>query len=153
MSQNHVVPDPIALGRSAVVGVGEAPPGEWSSCELIRVAAVDRGTADELGAARRERRSVVVELTPGLGLDDPEVPPAESITGRQPWEWSVDLDLVAERLHHGLWSNSVDARAVSGRRRWRWADLACRTRRNLQRCRGRRLPAGRGDRYLRRWTT
>jgi hypothetical protein len=119
------MPDPIALGRSVVVGLGEAAPGEWSSCNRIRVAAVNQEIADELGAAWRERRSIAIELTPGLGIDDPEVPPAEAITDRQPWEWSVDLDLVAERLHHGVWANSIDVRAGSSHRRWHWAELAC----------------------------
>ena len=106
-------------------GTGDTTPGEWSSCERIRVAAVDQATADELGAAWRERRSVTVELTPGLGLDDPEVPPTETVTGHQPWEWPIDLDLVGERLHHAVWANSIDARAGTQRRRWHWADVAC----------------------------
>ncbi len=124
VSQDHRMPDPIALGRSVVVGVGDAAPNEWSSCERIRVTAVNQATADELGAAWRERRSVTIELTPGLGLDDPEVAPAEVVTGRQPWEWPIDLDLVGERLHHAMWANSIDARAGTSRRRWRWANVA-----------------------------
>ena len=118
------MPDPIALGRSVVVGLGDVTPAEWSSCDRIRVAAVDQATADELGAAWRERRSVTIELTPDLGLDDPELPPAETVTGCQPWEWSVDLDLVGERLHHAVWANSIDARAGTQRCRWRWTNVA-----------------------------
>ena len=76
----------------------------------MQVAAVDAAVADELGAAWRERRSLVIELSPGIGLDDPASPPAEVITGRQPWEWPVDLDLVGERLHHAVWANAVDGR-------------------------------------------
>ena len=124
MGQDQRVPDPTALGRSVVVGPGDAAPGEWSSCPRLRVAAVDDGIADELGAAWRQRRSVVIELAPGLGLDDPDVAPAEVISGRQPWEWRVDLDLVGERLHHAVWANSVDARG-GAQRRWRWAAVAC----------------------------
>ncbi len=106
-----------------VVGLGEVAPAAWSSCERIRVTSVDRSTADKLNAAWRERRSVTVELAPGLGLDNPETPPAEVVIGRQPWEWSADLDLVGERLHHAVWANSVDARG--GRRlQWRWAEVA-----------------------------
>ena len=115
--------DPIPLGRSVVVAPGQAPPGEWSSCPRVQVAAVDAGVADELGAAWRERRSLVIELTPGLGLDDPAAPPAEVITGRQPWEWPVDLDLVGERLHHAVWANTVDGREPEAPR-WRWAEMA-----------------------------
>jgi DNA helicase-2/ATP-dependent DNA helicase PcrA len=121
-----MMPDPMMLGRSVVVGPGEGAPGPWSSCARVRVTAVDRETADELGAAWRERRSVVIELGPGLGLDDPEVPPAVAVTGREPWEWSVDLDLVGERLHHAIWANAVDGRGGGNEGRWRWADLACR---------------------------
>ena len=63
----------------------------------------------------------MIELSPGLGLDDPAAPPAEVITGRQPWEWPVDLDLVGERLHHAVWANAVDGRGDGrggGGRRW-----------------------------------
>lgn len=124
VSQDQSMPDPIPLGRSVVVGVGDAAPGEWSSCQRIRVTAMNQATGDELGAAWRERRSVTIELTPGLGLDDPEVAPAEVVTGRQPWEWATDLDLVGERLHHAVWANSIDARAGTSRQRWHWADVA-----------------------------
>ena len=123
--QDQGMLDPLALGRSVVVGPGDAAPREWSSCERIRVGAVNRATADELGAAWRERRSLIVELVPGLGLDDPEAPPPEAVTGLQPWEWSAGLDLVAERLHHGVWANSMDARHGTSSPRWRWADVAC----------------------------
>ena len=119
------MPHPTALGRSVVVRPGGSSPGDWSSCERIRVGSVSREIADELSAAWRERRSVTIELTPGLGLDDPEEPPDEVVTGRQPWEWSVDLDLVAQRLHHAVWANSVDGRTGASRKRWRWGDLAC----------------------------
>src|ERR1700683_5142850 len=116
--------DPIALGRSAVVGPGEPPPDGGARPERVAVTTVESTIADELGSAWRGRRSLTIELRPGLGLDDPERPPAEGVTGRQPWEWPVDLDLVGERLHHAVWANSVDARA--GSRRWRWADVALR---------------------------
>ena len=120
------MPDPLAFGRSVVVGPGDTPPGSWMNCPRVRVTGVDRATADELGAAWRERRSVVIELTSGLGLDDPELPPAESVTGLQPWEWAVDLDLVGERLHHAIWANAVDRRAGAPTGPWRWAAVACR---------------------------
>ncbi|MGH9120208.1 MAG: hypothetical protein ACRD0A_20775, partial [Acidimicrobiales bacterium] len=117
--------DPLALGRSVVVAPGAAPPGAWSDRERIRVDAIEAGVADELGRAWRERRSVVVELQPGIGLDDPDTPSAETVTGRQPWEWPVDLDLVGERLHHAVWANAVDARRGPDQPRWRWAGVAC----------------------------
>jgi DNA helicase-2/ATP-dependent DNA helicase PcrA len=83
---------------------------------------VDAATADAVGAAWRARRRVVIELAPGLGLDDPDAPPAESITGRQPWDWECHLDLTGERLHHAVWANSVDARL--GGLRYQWAEAA-----------------------------
>ncbi len=101
---------------------GQPTPAPWDGCERLRVAKVDAGVADALGAAWRARRCVVVELSPGIGLDRPDKPPGESITGLQPWEWGTSLDLVAERLHHAVWANSVDARA--GASRYHWADQA-----------------------------
>ena len=98
--------DPLALGRSVVVPPGEAAPAAWDGCERVVVDAIDAGVADHLSAAWRERRSVVVELHPGLGLDDPSNPPADTITGRQPWELDVELDLIGERLHHAIWANT-----------------------------------------------
>ncbi len=83
---------------------------------------MDAATADLIHAAWNARTSLVLELAPGLGLDRPDEPPAESVTGLQPWEWPVDLDLVAERLHHAVWANSADGR--SGALRYHWAEQA-----------------------------
>ncbi len=118
--------DPRALGRSVVVEPGGAAPSPWAGCARVPVTAVDRATADQLGAAWRERRTVIIELPAGLGLDDPEVPPAESVTGHHPGVWPVDLDLVGERLHHAIWANAVDGRAGRLSGSGRWVDLACR---------------------------
>ena len=118
--------DPLlaATGRSAVVSPeGRAPEG-FEECERVRVTGIDPDVADLLGAAWRDRRALVVELAPGIGLDDPARPPAEAVTGREPWEWPVTLDLVGERLHHGVWANALDARAGDGAARWRWGDEA-----------------------------
>ena len=78
--------------------------------------------ADTMGQAWRSRQPLVISLVPGLGLDDPEHPPAESVSGRQPWELSVMHDFVGERLHHGVWANSIDGRGAS--LRYRWSDDA-----------------------------
>ena len=117
-------PDPTASGRSAVVAPGGGAPPGWDGCPRVVVDAVDAAVADTLGAAWRERRSVVVELHPGLGLDDPSTPPGDVVTGLQPWEWSVDLDLLGDRLHHAVWANAVDARDAAAPPRFRWADAA-----------------------------
>jgi DNA helicase-2/ATP-dependent DNA helicase PcrA len=116
------VPDPLPLGRSLVVRLGQPAPEAWDWCERLRVGKVDVTTADLLCSAWRSRRSLVIELAPGLGLDRPDEPPGESITGLQPWEWAPDLDLVGERLHHALWANAVDAR--DGACRYHWVEQA-----------------------------
>ena len=36
----------------------------------------------------------------------------------------MDLDLVGERLHHGVWANAVDGRSGPDQCAWRWADQA-----------------------------
>ena len=120
--QYGAVLDPRPLGRSVVVRPGQAAPPGWARCDRLLVEKVDASAADAVGAAWRERRCLVLQLVPGIGLDDPDLPPPESITGLQPWEWEFDLDLVGERLHHALWANSVDARA--GEPRYQWADRA-----------------------------
>ena len=94
----------------------------WDGCERLRVGKVDVETADLVHHAWQTRTSLVLELAPGLGLDRPDEPPADSVTGLQPWEWEVDLDLVGERLHHAVWANSVDARGAAPR--YHWADQA-----------------------------
>ncbi|MGH9016589.1 MAG: ATP-dependent DNA helicase UvrD2 [Acidimicrobiales bacterium] len=116
--------DPTVLGRSVVVGPGQAAPERWAACRRVPVGAVGAAAADEVGRAWREREPLVIELVPGLGLDDPDVPPAEAVSGLAPWEWTVDLDLVGERLHHAVWANAVDGRGDGSARRWRWADSA-----------------------------
>lgn len=116
------MPDPLLLGRSVVVAPGAAPPAPWAACPRVTVSAVEPELADRLGQAWRRRQALAIELVPGLGLDDPTRPPAESVSGRQPWEWPVDLDLPGERLHHGLWANAVDARGATPC--WHWADVA-----------------------------
>ena len=98
--------DPAVTGRSVVVGPGEAAPPPWNECPRVVVDAITPVLADELSAAWRERRPMVIELHPGLGLDDPSAPPPEAITGRQPWELDVELDLIGERLHHAVWANT-----------------------------------------------
>ena len=123
MSDHGSVPDVLRLGRSVVVGPGQPPPPAWADCERRVIASVDADVAAEAHAAWLDRRPRVLELAPGIGLDDPAVPPPERVTGRQPWEWPVDLDLPAERLHHALWANSVDGRNPE-RPRWRWAEEA-----------------------------
>jgi DNA helicase-2/ATP-dependent DNA helicase PcrA len=110
------------LGRSVVVAPGQPAPPAWAGSERVRVVSLDAATADALGQAWRRRTALVIELPPGLGLDHPDRPPAESIAGLQPWDWEFDLDLVEERLHHAVWANSVDAR--HGELQYQWTEAA-----------------------------
>ncbi|HET9060818.1 MAG TPA: ATP-dependent DNA helicase UvrD2 [Acidimicrobiales bacterium] len=119
---NGVVLDPHLLGRSVVVAPGQAAPELWGGCKRVQVATTDVTTADLLCAAWRAREPLVIELAPGTGLEDCRRPPDEAITGLQPWEWEVGIDLLGERLHHALWANSVDAR--DGTMSYRWRDEA-----------------------------
>ncbi len=92
----------------------------------MRVERVESAVADELCAAWRRRQPLVVELVPGLGLDDWSEPPTEAIAGLEPWQWSVELDLCRERLHHGLWANAYDARSAKAAPAWRLSESAVR---------------------------
>lgn len=102
----------------------QPPPVPWVECERIEVDRVDALLADELSSAWRSRRPLVISLVPGLGLDDSARSPEETFAGRQPWELSVMHDFVGERLHHGVWANSVDGRDPDLRFRWSEEALA-----------------------------
>jgi DNA helicase-2/ATP-dependent DNA helicase PcrA len=117
------VPDISRLGRSIVVGPGQPVPDGWGGCERRAVTAIDASVAADLHQAWRERLPLIVELKPGIGLDSPAEPPAETVTGHQPWEWTVGLDLPGERLHHAIWANSVDGRDAA-RPAHRWTEAA-----------------------------
>ena len=110
--------DPRVSGRSIVLRPGQPAPLPWEGCERVEVATVSAAVADALGHSWRSRQPLVISLVPGLGLDDPEQPPQESVAGLQPWEMTVMHDFVAERLHHGVWANSVDGRGAELRYRW-----------------------------------
>ena len=117
--------DPRLTGRSVVVAPGQAAPSPWAGCDRVRVDEVSPALAAELLDAWRTRRASVIELTPGLGLDDPAAPrPVTGPFDDQPWEWAVDLRLVDDELHHAIWANSVDARSGSSAFRWTEAAVA-----------------------------
>lgn len=102
-------PGPGPLGRSVVVGDGQAAPPAWDGCPRIRVdedalAAPDAVVA-ELHQPWAERRPVVVELA----VDPARFRTPEAVPGT-PWELGVDLDLVGDRLHFLLWADTWDAR-------------------------------------------
>ena len=91
-------------------------------CDRVEVSSVTSSLADALCLAWRIRQPLVISLAPGLGLDDPQHPPDETVSGLQPWELKVMHDFVGERLHHGVWANSIDGRGhvLS----YRWSDDA-----------------------------
>ena len=123
--------DPRLTGRSVVVAPGQPAPAPWDGCDRVAVTSISGEVASELLAAWRARRPLVIELTPGLGLDDAAMPPA--VNGphdAQPWEWPVDLRIVEDELHHAVWANAIDGRSTSGSTttfRWTQAavDLGC----------------------------
>jgi DNA helicase-2/ATP-dependent DNA helicase PcrA len=116
--------DPLPIGRSLVVRPGQSVPAAFARCPRVRLEEAGLAEADRLARAWRERRSLVVELSPGLGLDDPAAPPTEQQAGHAPWEWTVETDLPRTRLHHALWSNALDGREGPTLLRWRWGALA-----------------------------
>ncbi len=74
--------DVALTGRNVVVPArGRLAPHPWDGAGGSAVDAVTTDLADHLSAAWRARRPIVVELHPGLGLDDPAAPTAR---GRSP---------------------------------------------------------------------
>lgn len=93
-----------------VVAAGQAPPEAWAGCDR---AGED---VDELEAAWRDRRSLVIEAPGEIGDDEVERRPV--------WSLAPSFAFPGERLAHFVFANSVDAR--SSRPRWRWAEEAVR---------------------------
>jgi DNA helicase-2/ATP-dependent DNA helicase PcrA len=96
---------PDVLGRSVVVGPGDAASPPWAGCERVVVDAdrPDDAALDRLQAAWTSRSRVVVELRSAIPDDDP------------PWRgevWELDPGhgIGAERLRHLVLANAVDAR-------------------------------------------
>lgn len=114
------------LGRSLVVRPNAAVGEAWADCERLAVTDLgDTGTLARLETAWRDRTPLVVELTPDLGLDDAEHPPADVVDlDRTPvatlGPWFSPLQ---DRWHHALWANAADGRET-GAPTWRWAGEA-----------------------------
>jgi DNA helicase II / ATP-dependent DNA helicase PcrA len=106
-SQAEVQP---VLGRSVLVRPGQDPPEGWSECARWD------GTTEDLEAAWRARRPLVIEVT--------ESPTEDEVESRPVWSLTPSFEFPGERLSHFMFSNSVDAR--DGNLRWRWTDAALR---------------------------
>ena len=102
---------PAALGRSVLVGVGQAVPEMWGDCRRVTVhtGAFDPEVGRELRRAWIERTPLVIELDGGL-------PEAEPVLRAQWWELKPGLTMSAEVLRHLLTANAVDWRDPEGPR-------------------------------------
>ena len=119
------VPGPRALGRSIVLGHGDAVPAPWSGMPEVTVTHTDlvkrTGTVDVLHREWARRRPLVIRL-----LVD-----ADALRRRQSWTlplWQHGrrFDPWTDRLLFLVWNNSYDGRG--GRPpRWHWTTLAART--------------------------
>ena len=96
---------PAGLGRSVLVGVGQAAPQEWGDCKRlsVRTGGFDPQVGRELRRAWVERTPLVIEL-------DGELPPAEPVVHARWWDLKPGLTMPDEVLRHLLLSNSVDWR-------------------------------------------
>ena len=96
---------PDCLGRSALVGVGQAAPQAWADCRrlTVRTETFNPEVGRELRRAWVERTPVVIEL-------EGELPPAEPVMHAQWWDLKPGLTMPDEVLRHLLLSNSVDCR-------------------------------------------
>ncbi len=96
---------PKPLGRSVLVGVGQAAPEGWEGCSRVMVCTkrFDPEVGRELRRAWMDRTPVVIEL-------DGELPPAEPVLHARWWELRPGLTMPAEAMRHLLKANVVDWR-------------------------------------------
>jgi DNA helicase-2/ATP-dependent DNA helicase PcrA len=94
---------PDALGRSVIVGPGQAAPPPWADCPRVTVTARPTdAVVDELHDAWSGRRRLVIEV-----VDEPDPTPVLDVRW---WELSPDVEIGHERLAHLVFANAVDAR-------------------------------------------
>ena len=117
----HARRGPRMLGRHVVVGAGDETPSEWADADRVRidraVLAAPTDMVDALQAAADTRTGLVIELAVEFAE-----PPGET-TRRAPWEVGVDHRFLLERLHHLVWSNTIDLRDDE-HPRWALVDAA-----------------------------
>ncbi len=108
----HAGPD--ALGRHGVVVAGADVPEPWSSRPRVAVTAesrADPGTLIErLRTAAAARERLVIEVDPAISdkVHAGRIPMLA--TNAEPCAVGADFEFVGDRLHHLLWSNSIDLR-------------------------------------------
>ena len=118
-------PGPDALGRHAVVGLGDGVPEPWESSERIQLTAASRADPAEMiarlreAAATRERLVVEVDTEISDQVDAGRVPML--MTKAEPFSVGADFEFVGDELHHLLWANSIDLR---GQASWDALDIA-----------------------------
>jgi DNA helicase-2/ATP-dependent DNA helicase PcrA len=119
----RLVRGPAALGRNVVVSVGQPEPPEWAGCRRIAVGAAELAApaivATQLADAAHRGEACVVEL-------DADVDPASmlgEVDSRPQHELGPGHTFWGDELHHGIWSNAIDARR-SDQPRWSLVDQA-----------------------------
>ncbi len=93
---------PRCLGRSVVVGPGQAVPEPWASCREIPVDAhSDEATVDELLSAWRHREAIVIRW-------DGDGPPPPGTLDQPFHELGPASNPPGDRLHFAVTANAVD---------------------------------------------
>jgi DNA helicase-2/ATP-dependent DNA helicase PcrA len=114
------VAGPDSLGRWAVVSTAQALDGRWPAWrDVERIVIDEHALADptplveRLSARWHARQRTVIELA--VPFDDP---PRPAPPGGHLWGVDPTATIMVERLHHLVWSNTVDLRDPSSPR-WR----------------------------------
>lgn len=125
MVRDVTAPGPPQLGRSVVVGPGEAPPGPWAGAARVRI---DRALLDEtpprLAATVADLQRQYVARIPTvfeLAVDADELSRVERAEAH-PYELGAEFTFLRERLQKVVWHNSYDARGDE--LIWWWAHKA-----------------------------
>ena len=105
MNTADALAGPPELGRSVLIGPGDAVPGAWSGYERVRVSLSDisAATGRRLREAWLGRNRLVIEL-------DGEFPEPSPVWQSPWWELSPGMTMRSEVLAHLITANAVDAR-------------------------------------------
>ncbi|WP_419912873.1 ATP-dependent DNA helicase UvrD2 [Candidatus Poriferisodalis sp.] len=105
MNTADALAGPPELGRSVLIGPGDAVPGAWSGCERVRVSlsGISAATGRRLREAWLGRNRLVIEL-------DGEFPEPSPVWQSPWWELSPGMTMRSEVLAHLITANAIDAR-------------------------------------------